>query len=1198
MIGSEPIGLAPNSSIAVDGAPDYGPRTAAGRRPDTEQRLQQELIRAVYQNGQLANVMTFVALPVIALLLWRQSSSALFFPWLAAIAVVTLLRALYLYLAQANEASPHECVRLRRNFLLWNFASGATWGAAALLATLDPLPNLVFIAFTLGGVTAVAVVVHGAMFSAVALFTIPALLPLAARLLLQQTQPFTAMGIATALFACVLLVVAARMGKTSLRALRLGIINEDLIKYLEIAKRDTDHLNTVLTTEVAERRHIERQLRTEHDFVSAILDTECGLVMVLDPDGTLVRFNRACELATGYYAHEVIGRTIWDTLILPNEAAYLRLKLDAVLAGSFPNECELRWRMKHRGERRVRLSNTALLDKHGKPTHIVATGVDLTEHYIAESELARSREDFRLLVEGVSTYAIYMLDTEGLITSWNSGAERITGYKATEIIGTHFSRLYAVEDAQRGRPAMQLRMAASDGRFEYEGWNVRKDNGMFWASITISPVRAPDQSLRGFSVITGDLTERKQTEDTIRALLSISEQLNATLDMEVLMDSLAHQALKLLDARSGYAALFHAGHSERGDSQHGEPTSAAPGQPKHTTGLPAHVRQTRKPYRTNDASRDTLAETEFYRARGVHAAICCPILNYDGEAIGFIEVHDKNNDAAFSAIDEERLVSVSQSASLAIQNALAYEQITRTKNLLSEEARLMEMIATGASVAQVMSALLASVEAHIEDARAVFLFTAQEPTLGGRYLTSAGTQPELLPTETDLPSSPFLSIRMATDQAMPAMVEVTDDAQWRTALDSLVSTDSDGCRYWLYPIRGNASSAIGVLAVLSPAGSEHQANQPAVMGTVLHLAGIAIERHCAEEGLRLRERAIESSVNAILVASAAHADHPIIYTNPAGAAITGLRASQLLGRGLLSLYGHSDTEDGLARLRRALDTREEAHAVVHGTRGDCGDFWAEVFISPVRDKSGVVGHFVAVMHDISDRIYAEEELRQSRERLRALSIHLQSVREEEKAHLARELHDELGSTLLALKIDASWIKRHLPDQANTLKEKAAGMNSLIDTAITTTRRISSGLRPPMLDDLGLLATLDWQINEYQSRMGITCETTLSGDSEYLDSQQSITLFRIFQEALTNIARHANASKVQVHVDVGRERAVMTISDNGRGLDPAAARRPDAHGVHGMYERVRALGGTIELHGAAGTGTRLAVEIPLTKPITH
>ncbi|MBI5462023.1 MAG: PAS domain S-box protein [Gammaproteobacteria bacterium] len=1158
----------------------------------TDERLQLKLIQLVYQNSQLAAIATLVALPIVALLIWRQGSPALLLPWVATVALVTLLRTLYLHLhlARPDTATPRQLSRLRRNYLLWNFISGAAWGAAALLVTPESLPNQVFLAFILGGVAAVAVVVHGAMFSAVVLFTLPALLPMVARLYLENTQLYTAMSIATGLFICVLLVVASRMGKTSLRALRLSIVNEDLVAYLEKTKQATDHLNTVLTAEVAERRQIEARLRTERDFVSAVLDTECGLVIVLAPDGRIVRFNRACETTTGYYAHELVGRPIWDTLILPSEAPYLRLKLEAALSGCFPNECEVRWRVKQGGERRVRLSNTALIDKSGKPSHIVATGIDVTEHYVAETELARSREDFRLLVEGVSSYAIYMLDPEGRITSWNTGAERITGYQAQDVIGTHFSRFYTAEDVRRGRPSIQLRMATSEGRHEYEGWNVRKGNSQFWAAITISPVRAPDHGLLGFSVITGDLTQRKQTEDTIRALLTITEQINATLDIDLLMDSLVRQSLKLLDAAGGYAGLFQDG--AFGYSHYHRGITALPihDKPHPTASLPAQVYRTHKPYCSPDALHDTLADRDFYRNQGVRSAICCPILNYGGDVIGFIEVHNKNNEAAFSDMDEERLVSVSQSAALAIQNALAYQQITRTKNLLSEEARLMELIATGASLPVVMTALLKSLEDHLEESHAIFLSANADQTALDHYLTTDAAQSRPLPSGATPSLDRLHSHRSLSDAKAAPIYDITDDPEWHRSLDCIAPDDDR--HYWLCPIRTHSPDPVGMLVIMLKRDAARHTEQLALIETTVHLAGIAIERRRAEESLHLRERAIESSVNAILVASLAHAAHPIIYANPAAASITGLSKSELLGRDLLSLYDPSGQSSGLATLRTALTNRQSGHAIVHGTRHDEGEFWAEVFLSPVRDVSGAASHFVVVMHDISDRVQAENELRQSRERLRALSTHLQTVREEEKAHLARELHDELGSTLLALKIDTSWINRHMPGQSDNLKEKTTGMMALVDNAITTTRRISSDLRPPMLDDLGLLATLEWQIHAFESRMGIACDAELEGDSERLNSQQSIALFRIFQEALTNIARHANASRVHIQVNIAPDQASMVIHDNGKGIDPAVARRPDAHGVYGMFERAHSLGGLIHLDSQPERGTRLSVQIPL------
>ncbi|MBI5041307.1 MAG: PAS domain S-box protein [Gammaproteobacteria bacterium] len=1038
---------------------------------DQDDRLQLELIRVVYQNSQLAVIATLIALPIVALLIRQQGASEMLWPWVTTVALVTLLRTLYLHLARANTATPAQVPRLRRNYLLWNFASGAAWGATALLVTPDSLPSQVFLALILGGIAAVAVVVHGAMFSAVAVFTLPALLPMVVRLQLEHTQLHTAMSIAAGLFVCILLMVASRMGKTSARALRLSIVNRDLATYLEGAKQATDHLNSVLTAEVDERRQIEARLRTERDFVSAVLDTECGLVIVLDPEGRIVRFNRACETATGYYAHELIGRLIWDTLMLPSETPYMRLKMEAVLAGCFPNECEVRWRGKQGGERRVRLSNTALIDKSGKPTHIVATGIDITEHYVAETELARSREDFRLLVEGVSNYAIYMLDPEGRITSWNTGAERITGYQSQDVIGTHYSRFYTVEDVQRGRPSIQLRMASSEGRHEYEGWNVRKGGGRFWATVTVSPLRGEDRGLRGFSVITGDITHRKQTEDTIRALLSITEQLNATLDIDLLMDALVRQALKLLDASAGYAGLFQDGSFEYNRYYRDQTSLPVHGPAVQTKGFPGHVHKTRLPYRSADVLHDPLGDTGFCRTQGIRTAICCPILSYSGEVIGFIEVNNKNSGGAFSATDEERLISVSQSAALAIQNALAFQQIKRTKNLLSEETRLLKLIATGSPLPTVISALLSTIESQVEDTSAMFLFgDAEKGTLRQCMMPDPDTTPPL-PPDVKLPIDlQRIGQPLAKADGAP-IYDISNDDAWTHLLG--VAMPADGRQRWLCPIRTSDSDHMGMFVLsLNPDTAKHS-EHIALIETTAHLAGIAVERRCAERALH-----------------------------------------------------------------------------------------------------------------------------ESREQLRALSTHLQKVREEEKAHLARELHDELGGTLLALKIDTAWIKRHLPEQHTDLADKAGSMLALLDSAVTTTRRISSDLRPPMLDDLGLIATIEWQTHEFESRMGIGCELDLDGDSCLLTNNQSTALFRIFQEALTNIARHAHATHASIKVHITTHQAIMVIEDNGRGIDRAHARRPDAHGLLGMTERVHSLGGEIQLNSPPGRGLCLEVNIPLENQPRH
>jgi len=223
---------------------------------------------------------------------------------------------------------------------------------------------------------------------------------------------------------------------------------------------------------------------------------------------------------------------------------------------------------------------------------------------------------------------------------------------------------------------------------------------------------------------------------------------------------------------------------------------------------------------------------------------------------------------------------------------------------------------------------------------------------------------------------------------------------------------------------------------------------------------------------------------------------------------------------------------------------------------------------------------------------AEEELRNSRGQLRNLSSHLESVREEERTRLAREIHDELGQALTALKMDIFWLNRHLTNETDSILKKTRSMEGLVDTTIRTVQRLSGELRPGLLDDLGLAAAIEWQTEEFQDRTGIACEAVVNLQ-EALPSRDHVTaIFRIFQETLTNVARHAEASRVDVLLDTQGNRLVLEVKDNGRGITESEIKDPKAFGLIGMRERVLALNGECVISGRPGSGTTIVVYIPL------
>jgi len=219
-----------------------------------------------------------------------------------------------------------------------------------------------------------------------------------------------------------------------------------------------------------------------------------------------------------------------------------------------------------------------------------------------------------------------------------------------------------------------------------------------------------------------------------------------------------------------------------------------------------------------------------------------------------------------------------------------------------------------------------------------------------------------------------------------------------------------------------------------------------------------------------------------------------------------------------------------------------------------------------------------------------ERLRESEDKLRRLAAHLISVREEERAHIAREIHDELGQVLTGLKMEVTWLAKRLKEKP--LVEKTDSMCKLIDTTVQTVRKIATGLRPEMLDDMGLVAAVAWYAKEFQKRSGIRCRAKLPPETVKLDVDVSTTMFRIFQEILTNVLRHSRATRVDLELSVNEDWVALDVIDNGVGIAEAELNGKKSLGLLGMHERALLFGGEVKITGTPGHGTRVSVSIPM------
>ena len=242
----------------------------------------------------------------------------------------------------------------------------------------------------------------------------------------------------------------------------------------------------------------------------------------------------------------------------------------------------------------------------------------------------------------------------------------------------------------------------------------------------------------------------------------------------------------------------------------------------------------------------------------------------------------------------------------------------------------------------------------------------------------------------------------------------------------------------------------------------------------------------------------------------------------------------------------------------------------------------------------------AILTDITERKNYEQKLEETTQKLRALSNYQQKVREEERLYISREIHDQLGQDLTVLKMDLTMLGKNAskPEDGKRPKKLDELINELkritlyIDDIINKVRKIATELRPDILDKLGLTEAIEWHSGEFEKRMGIKCSTKLCEDEIILNPEKSISVFRIFQETLTNTARHSGATEVQIEMNVVHGWMILTISDNGRGITPAEIEKGTSLGILGMKERVLILGGIWAIKGEENIGTTVQIKVPL------
>jgi len=323
----------------------------------------------------------------------------------------------------------------------------------------------------------------------------------------------------------------------------------------------------------------------------------------------------------------------------------------------------------------------------------------------------------------------------------------------------------------------------------------------------------------------------------------------------------------------------------------------------------------------------------------------------------------------------------------------------------------------------------------------------------------------------------------------------------------------------------------------------------------------------------------------------------IVIFNPMAEQVFGCSASDAVGTSLSRFIPERFRSDHAAHVKQfgvtgVSDRQMGRQRVLFGVRTNGEEFPIEASISQIQGDGGKL--YTVMLRDVTERTRAENALKSSQEELQQLSANIQNIREEEKTRIARELHDDLGQLLTALKMDVSMLESALRDNGAPaeLHLKTQAMHGLIDATVASVRRIAADLRPVMLDDLGPVPAIEWLVSDFTKRYGIAVTADLLQDDSAFNAAGGTALFRIVQEALTNVARHAEAKHVTLQLQRDAEQYVIRISDDGRGVEPAAIRRDKSFGLLGIRERARLFGGTVSIDTEPGRGFSLTVSLPL------
>lgn len=993
-----------------------------------------------------------------------------------------------------------------------------------------------------------------------------------------------------------------------------------------------------------------------------------------------------------------------------------------------------------------------------------------------EEELHKSEERFSLLVSNVKDYAIYMIDADGKVSSWNSGAEYIKGYKAEEIIGKPIDIFYTPEAIAAGEPIRNLELAKQQGSFQKEVQRLRKDGSLFWAHIVITPLFDNEARLHGYAKITRDITERKNNEEQLRLL---SRQLNQANDAIYMVNS--HK--QVISWNKGAEKLY-------GFTQE-EALGKNPNQLLQSTISKEEIDQA-----LTKLSLDNYWVGEFKRTSktGGEIYLRCSISTIrddSGTIMGYISVNiditerkileDKlkefNEDLeqqvkqktaeltgifervtdAFIALDKDfRYRYINEKAGELIQRVpaslvgkkvldeypylidselfkgMTHAMEVQQQVIVTEDYPELGLILenyiypspNGVSIFIRDITLQKKTESKLKTAHDRLLFHVENAPLGFiewdselKVLSWSKRAEEIFGwSENEVMRAQKNGIHKGYHEDMPMLKEAVrqllESGLDRNSVVHRNYTKSGNviwCEWFNSVIKDNNGKVITILSLVQDITERKNAEEQIRknfsekqslaerMSTILNTLpaniallneqGVIVDvgeswknfssgnglinndyrigtdyvakvQHVQESGGK-DGSAVAEGIRSVL--SGELNDFSFEYQHESGGdkwfrlVVTPLQQQVRSGVVLMhiDITGQKLSEEELRRSEqkykllfesnpmpmwmRSIDdmeiidvnkaacmaygySKEEFTQLAHADLRHPDELDAFInefqFDIPHPVNRGVWKHrkkdqtFIDVeifaqdiiynhkkvrlilAKDVTERLKAEEQLNNSYQEIRKLASYLQNIREEERKNMAREIHDQLGQQLTVMKMDISWLDKKVGSTDKIIHDKMNELSNITDDTINLVRRIASDLRPGLLDDMGMIAAIEWQLEDFQKRSGVISKLNSMNEEPALGPAAKTNLFRIVQESLTNIARYANANEVVVTIGEQDGQLILSIQDDGVGFDQEKIASVKTLGILGMRERTAMMGGTYAIHSAPGKGTRVLVTVPL------